>query len=155
MNARWIYVSRKRGPKPPRSVLVGEHEGEDQGRGVAGADVQFQGVRAPGNDDAEPDQFRVRRVADGELGRGGDVVADAGDILARLLQRLLDDRPHRRGAGEGIFPVLADGIGLAEVHEDAVLDGLGTGVGVDRFPERIFTGHSLMPFGPWGVHHVS
>jgi hypothetical protein len=51
--------------------------------------------------------------------------------------------------------MLADGIGLAQVDEDAVLDGLGTGVGVDRFTERIFTRHGLMPSGPWGVHHVS
>lgn len=82
-------------------------------------------------------------------------MADAGEILAGLLQRLFDDGPHRRRAGEGVFPVLADGVGLAQVNEDAVLDGLGAGVGIDRFPERIFTGHGFMPFGPWGVRHVS
>ena len=51
--------------------------------------------------------------------------------------------------------MLLDRIDLAEVDEDAVLDGLGAGVGIDRFPERIFTGHGFMPFGPWGVRHVS
>ena len=54
-----------------------------------------------------------------------------------------------------MFPVLTDGIGLAEVHEDTVLDGLGAGVGVDGFTERIFTGHGFVPFGPWGVCHSS
>jgi hypothetical protein len=54
-----------------------------------------------------------------------------------------------------MFPVLADGISLAQVHEDTVLDGLGAGVGVDGFTERIFTGHGFVPFGPWGVCHGS
>lgn len=53
------------------------------------------------------------------------------------------------------IPSVVDGARLAQVDEDAILDGLGTGVGVDRFPERIFVGHGLKPFGPWGVYHVS
>ena len=53
-------------------------------------------------------------------------MTDTGEILARLFQGILNDRPHRRGAGERVFPVLLDGIDLAQVHEDPVLDGLGT-----------------------------
>jgi len=112
-------------------------------------------MRLPRDEGTESDKFRIPRVADCVLGHGRDVVADAGDVLARLLQRPLNDGPHRRCAREGVFPVLADGVGLAQVHEDAVLDGLSAGVGVDRFPEWIFTGHGFMPLGPWGVRHIS
>ena len=80
-------------------------------------------------------------------------MTDAGDVLAGLLQRLLDDGTRHRRAGEGIFPVLADGVGLAQVDEDAVLDSVGAGVGVDRLTERIFSCHGFVPFGPRGLDH--
>jgi hypothetical protein len=78
---------------------------------------------------------------DGELGHRGDVVADAGDVLAGLLKGRLDDAPNRRGAGKGMFPMLLDGIDLAQVDEDAVLDGLLAGVGVNDLTERIVLSH--------------
>ena len=149
---------RKKGPKPLGLVLVRQHEGEHRRGGVAGSDVQFQAVFLSGDDDVEPSLLGIAcvlRVADGELRHRGDVVADTGYVLAGFIEGFLDDRPYGGRASEGMFPVLADGIGLAQVHEDTVLDGLGAGVGVDGFTERIFTGHGLVPFGPWGVCHGS
>ena len=149
---------RKKGPKPLRLVFVGQHQGEDRCGCVAGADVQFQAVFLPGDDDVEASLLGVAcvlRVSDGELCHRRNIVADTGYVLAGFLKGFLDDRPYGGCASEGIFPVLADRVGLAEVHEDPVLDGLGAGVGVDGFTERIFTGHGFVPFGQWGVCHGS
>ena len=55
-------------------------------------------------------------------------MANAGYILAGLNERLLDDRPYRGRASEGMLPVLADRIGLGQVHQDTALNGLGAGV---------------------------
>jgi hypothetical protein len=119
--------------------------------GVTGSDVQFQAVFLPGDDNLEENQLGltcVLGVSDGELRHRGDVVANTGYVLTGFLRRLLDDRPYRQRAGEGMFPVLADGIGLPEVDEDTLLDGRGPGLGVDGFTEWIFTGHGFVPFGP-------
>lgn len=148
----------EKGPKPLSLVFVRKHESEDRRGRIAGSDVQFHCVFLPGDDDVEANLLsfaRVLRISDGELRHRRDVMADTGYILTGLFQCLFDDRPHRRRASEGMFPVLADGVGLAQVYEDTVLDGLGAGVGVDGLTERIFTGHGFVPFGPWGVCHDS
>jgi hypothetical protein len=58
------------------------------------------------------------------------VVADAADC------------PNRRRAGERVFPVLADRFDVAQVHQHPVLNGLGTGVRIDRFAKQVFVCHS-------------
>ena len=99
---------RKKGPKPLRLVFVGQHEGEDRRGRVAGSDVEFQGVHLSGDDDRESNLFALTYGTDREFGHGGNIVADTGDILTGMLQGFLDYRPHRRGAGKGVFPVLVD-----------------------------------------------
>ena len=46
-----------------------------------------------------------------------------------------------------MLPTLADGFDLAQIDEDAVLDRLGAGVGIDRFAEHVFVAHDFVPFG--------
>lgn len=70
-----------------------------------------------------------------------EVVDDAGDVVhpARVLHGLVDDGPHRGGAGDRRAVVLrADVRGdRAEVDEDAVLDRLRPRVGVDRLAGQV------------------
>jgi hypothetical protein len=51
--------------------------------------------------------------------------------------------------------MLLNRIDLAEIHKDAVLDGLFARVRIDRIAEHVFRTHGLMPFGAWGVCHGS
>lgn len=59
---------RKRGPKPPRSVFVRQHEREHRRNRVARADVEFERMLRSCDDDPEVDETRVARFADGNHG---------------------------------------------------------------------------------------
>jgi len=74
-------------------------------------------------------------------------VEDPGEIPALLLGGGLENLENGLSAGERAPPVAPDGRDIAEVDENSVLDGLGTGVRVDAFTERMFDFHELVPFG--------
>lgn len=80
-------------------------------------------------------------------------MADAGNVPTWVLQRSIDYGPHCRRTCERMFPVLADGIDMAQVHEDTVVDGLRAGIRIDGFAEHVFVAHDLVPFGPRDVCH--
>jgi hypothetical protein len=143
MLAFMLNGSAEKGAEAPQSVFVGQHQRHDRCGRVARSNVQLQLVGLLSDYDFEKDLLGLACLANSQFGHGRNVMTDAGDILAGLAQRLLDDRPYRRGAGKVMFPMLADGVGLAEVHKNAVVDSLGAGVGIDRFPERIFIRHDL------------
>ena len=66
---------------------------------------------------------------------------------------VLDGVPHGVRAGHVQFPVLAYGLELGEIYEDPVLDGLGTGIGVDDGTKRVLRFHELVPFGACSCVH--
>ena len=148
-------TGEKGGPKSPCSVLVRQQEREHRCRSVARTAVQFQLVCPARDDHPEENLLSNTVIFEGELGHGADIVADTRNILAWLRQRLFDNHPDNISASKGVLPMLLDGIDLAQVHEDSVLDGLFTRERIDRIAEHVFRTHGLMPFGAWGVCHGS
>ena len=71
-----------------------------------------------------------------------DVVKDSFDLLALVLHRVIDDSPDGIGTGHMELPVLPDHSELAQVHKDAVVDGLPACVGIDKITAEIIeVGH--------------
>ncbi len=82
------------------------------------------------DDGFEEDLFRVVRGTDGKFCHDRDIVHDSRNVLGGIGQSRFQNAPDGAGASEGEFPVLLDGVDLAEVDEDTVLDGLLAGVGM-------------------------
>ena len=142
-------IRRKKGPKPPSSVLRREHERENRGRIVAGPDVQLEAAMGGSDNDREEERVTPLAFADCGLGHGVDVVQRPGVVLTVVVHRILDDVPDRVRAGHGEFPVFARDAELAEIDKDSVLDGLTAGLGEHDVTKWIIgSRHGIVPFGP-------
>jgi hypothetical protein len=141
-------ISRKKGPKPPSSVLRMEHERENRGRIVTRPDVQLEAAMGRGDYHREEQRITPLALADRELRHGVNVVQRPGVVLTVVVHRILDDVPDRVRAGHGEFPVFARDAELAEIDKDSVLDGLTAGIGEHDVTKRIIgSRHGIVPFG--------
>lgn len=111
--------------------------------------MQLETAVGGSDDDREEERVAPLSLADRGLGHGVDVVQRPGVVLAVVVHGVLDEVPDRVRAGHGEFPVLARDAELAEIDEDAVLDGLGAGVGENDLTKRIVgSRRGIVPFGP-------
>lgn len=80
------------------------------------------------DNDCEEERVGAVVSGDGDFRHGGDVVKDSLDVVPVLVDGVLDGVPYGVCAGHVKFPVLAYGLELGEIDEDAIVDGLSTGI---------------------------